>query len=149
MISTPLKLSLSVAGLLLATQVAATAPAGRYTFPASGLVYDTRTKLTWTDPSPVTQQTWTGAKNYCTNLTTSNGGWRLPTVAELSSLLDLAATSAPKIDHAAFPNTANDHYWTSTPMAGDSTKAWIVSFTDRGGSQATEVDTERSVRCVR
>lgn len=59
--------------------------------------------------------------------------WRIPTRSELQSLL-LFSEPSTAIDTNFFPQTnigANDlasSYWTSTPSASDSQKAWAVSF---------------------
>lgn len=55
-------------------------------------------------------------------------GWRLPTRAELLTLVD-DTRHDPAIDIAAFPDTQSGWYWTSTPAAWNpSSDAWIVSF---------------------
>ena len=54
-------------------------------------------------------------------------GWRLPTRAELLSLVD-DTRSEPAIDTARFPDTQSGAYWTGTPLASDSSCAWVVYF---------------------
>ncbi len=58
--------------------------------------------------------------------------WRLPRVAELLSLVDYAMAHSlanePQIDLASFPFTANDNYWTATPVAGFPELVWVVDF---------------------
>ncbi len=54
-------------------------------------------------------------------------GWRLPTRAELLSLVD-DTRSDPAIDTTRFPDTQSGAYWTSTPLASGSSCAWIVHF---------------------
>jgi hypothetical protein len=54
-------------------------------------------------------------------------GWRLPTRAELLSLVD-DTRSDPAIDTERFPDTKSAAYWTGTPFASDSSYAWIVQF---------------------
>ena len=48
----------AAAVVLVAGASRANAPAGRYTTPASGTVYDTKTKLTWQQAVPTTTYTW-------------------------------------------------------------------------------------------
>jgi hypothetical protein len=55
-------------------------------------------------------------------------GWRIPTRAELVTLID-DTRYGPAIDIAAFPDCPSDWFWTSTvyaPSPGDC--AWLVSF---------------------
>jgi hypothetical protein len=54
-------------------------------------------------------------------------GWRLPTRAELLSLVDDTRCD-PAIDTARFPDTKSGAYWTGTPLASDSSYAWVVVF---------------------
>jgi hypothetical protein len=73
--------------------------------------------------------------------------WRLPTRAELITLIDNGRT-APAIDVGLFPDTPSAGYWSSTPSARDGTAAWIVVFSD--GSVTTEPATAAyRVRLVR
>ncbi len=58
-------------------------------------------------------------------------GWRLPTRAELESILDLSRHN-PAIDTDRFPGTESDAYWTSTPYAPNKAAVWVVYF--NGGS---------------
>jgi hypothetical protein len=57
----------------------------------------------------------------------SANAWRLPSVKELVSLVDRTRTS-PAIDVAAFPATPSAWFWSSSPYAGDSYRAWYVYF---------------------
>jgi hypothetical protein len=54
-------------------------------------------------------------------------GWRLPTRQELESILDLSRYN-PAIDTERFPDTKSGWYWTSTPCAWSSARAWCVDF---------------------
>lgn len=129
----------------------ANAPAGRYTV-SGGTVYDTRTKLTWQQTVPTTTYAWADAKSYCTSaaVVASLGGtgWRPPTVRELATLLDLSQTSGPSIDQGIFPSTPASYFWTSTPVAYDSTSAWAVYFAN-GGPSPLGSTTLSNIRCVR
>ena len=54
-------------------------------------------------------------------------GWRLPTRAELLTLVD-KTQKKPLIDRAAFPGTPNGLFWATRPEANDNLNAWIVNF---------------------
>ncbi len=58
-------------------------------------------------------------------------GWRLPTRQELESILDLSRHN-PAADPGRFPDMKADWYWSSTPCAWSSGRAWCVDF-DLGG----------------
>lgn len=75
--------------------------------------------------------------------------WRLPTVGELSGLVDSGAASGAAAP-AALANQRAASYWTATPKAsaGDTTGAWIVDFAT-GAVGFTAKSTPASVRLVR
>ena len=53
--------------------------------------------------------------------------WRVPTVAELSSIVN-KGTSNPAIDTNYFPNTVINYFWSSSPLAVNSSYAWCIAF---------------------
>lgn len=74
--------------------------------------------------------------------------WRLPTIAELMSILDFGRRS-PAIDPTYFPNTPYPvSYWTATVRAADATSAWSVD-TEGGVHPNTPKISPASVRLVR
>ena len=97
---------------------------------SSGLVTDTLTNLVWQQQKSATRMTWTDAQTYCPS------GFRLPTVKELESIVDLTVNSGgpsnrPAINQSAFPIPA-DIFWTSSASASNMppyvTLAWSVDF---------------------
>jgi hypothetical protein len=132
----------------------AAAPPGRYTISA-GTVFDTKTRLTWQQTSPVATFTWGSAatagtaQNYCATLNLSGIGWRLPSMKELVTLADYSvAQPGPAIDLTAFPGAPATLFWSSTTVAGSPGLAWEVNFT-RGSAGTANVANTFSVRCVR
>lgn len=104
--------------------------------------------------------TWANAEldatNGCKSLNTANSGsgyagrtnWRLPTVQELSTLVDAGKTTAPKID-AAFPATQSANYWSSTTSATGTGNALYVTFNGNVANVNTATKgTSSYVRCV-
>lgn len=134
-------------------------PKTRFAVLDGGLVRDTLTNLLWQQDGSGTRVgcangtacTWAEAKAYCAGLSLGTfSGFRLPTVKELSSLVDLTVTSDAKINQAAFPDTRTTEFWTSSPYAGSSLSgwAWIVRFSD-GVSFFEAPGNTLLVRCVR
>jgi hypothetical protein len=131
---------------------------GEFVIAADGLtVTDTVTGLVWQRDSSTarpgcsgedkTTCTWNEARDCCASLALDGfPGWRLPSVTELSSLVDFTRKK-PSIDPTAFPNTPGNWFWTSTPEAWNGVK-WYVQFS-YGESDYLTVDYKLPVRCVR
>ena len=119
----------------------------RYDVSVSGTVKDTSTGLTWQRSSSAEQVTWAGAKLACDSLPLAGGGWRLPSMSELQSLIDENNVS-PAIDAAAFPDTPSEGFWAATPLSGSTTAAWFVSFLE-GIAYNALVEHPYRARCVR
>ena len=127
------------------------ASAERYVM-VSGTVYDTKTKLTWQQTAPSTTYTWADAKTYCAGVGAILGdtGWRLPTMKELETIVDdLRTNPAPSTDPKLFPATPASDFWSSSPLAADSSSAWFVPFLSAGLSGWHDVSATLNVRCVR
>ena len=57
--------------------------------------------------------------------------WRMPTLAELQSLVPSdCGTPGPSINATVFPNTAAQYFWSSSSNASTSFFAWAVFFRD-------------------
>ena len=129
-------------------EVHAKAKPGRFVVDAKGeTVLDTTTKLTWQRVVPAQTYAWQAAKDACKALPTASGGWRLPTVRELRSLVDFGHINQ-SIDKTAFPNTPSEWFWSATAYSGSSSLAWVVIF-DFGSSSYYDVTNAFRVRCVR
>ncbi len=122
-------------------------PKPRFVVLSGGLVRDTLTNLVWQQQASSTTVTWANAKTYCSS---SGSSFRLPTVRELSSLVDFGVSSGPAIDQAAFPGTPATIFWTSSKYSDTAWPgyAWYVDFSD-GSSYSDMVDVSYRVRCVR
>jgi len=95
--------------------------------------------------------TWQHALDYVVKLNNENylghSDWRLPTIKELSILVDRGRYN-PTIDTTFFPGTVASAYWSSTPYAYDTSYACGVAFLHGGGG--VDFKTSRSyVRAVR
>ena len=121
-----------------------------FTDNGDGTVTDSRSGLAWQHPVDDGRVTWADAKSYCAGLSLAGGGWRLPTKAELESIIDFGSVD-PAIDKAAFPDTRAGHFWSSSAYVGASGGAWAVNFIV-GVSFNYDVDVTsdtKFVRCVR
>ncbi|MES1164282.1 MAG: DUF1566 domain-containing protein [Verrucomicrobiota bacterium] len=134
-------------GLVTAGVSLAAAPAGRYVI-ASGAVYDTKTNLTWQQgllPGMYTQAEATAA---CTALTLNGAAWRLPTMREMLTIVDLSVgPPGPTIDAKAFPNTPAGFFWSATPYSGTPTNFWSTNF-QYGFAYGNTMSDTSYTRCV-
>ena len=88
---------------------------------------------------------WTSAQAYCDGLTT--GGytdWRLPTSAELHSLVGLLGPIHGPVEMSGDPTGT---YWSAVPVAGASSY-WSVNFNDGTTSGSAPTSLLRT-RCIR
>lgn len=110
------------------------------------VVNDQLTQLVWQNITDSKTRTFEQALQYCKELELAGGGWRLPTLKELLTLVDPArGTDAliPSFAHAPFAR-----FWTSTQAKDVDDYAYEVNF-DRGGALYTSTSDEHFVRCVR
>ena len=112
-----------------------------------GTVTDLVTCLMWQQVVPSMKYSSSDALGYCAGLMlTGHGDWRLPSEAELFSLVDFGQQS-PSIDPTAFPSAPANWFWSSTPVAS-TTDVWSVNFGYGYANYKVEAYTP-SVRCVR
>ncbi|MDX1957356.1 MAG: DUF1566 domain-containing protein [Leptospiraceae bacterium] len=109
-----------------------------FTDTGDGTVKDKSTGLVWqkcsngqnndsTCSGTASSFSWTLALSNCNGLSLAGRAWRLPSVKELKSIVDLTRTTAPTIDTSIFPNT-NSNYWSSSTNHSSPTLAWSVNF---------------------
>ena len=134
-------LVLGAVGAVSGTKAAA--PQGRFTV-STDTVLDTETGLTWQRTDDGRYRNWDSAKTYCLGLPLA-GGWRLPTVKELLTIVDFSRIS-PAADTTIF-GAASEFYWASSAVSGSSGYAWYVYF-NFGYTTSFDVGYNR-VRCVR
>ncbi|MBI5546719.1 MAG: DUF1566 domain-containing protein [Deltaproteobacteria bacterium] len=111
-------------------------------------VTDNVTGLIWQKDVVSLSFNWGDAKTYCSVISLGGqGGWRLPTLIELLSIVN-SGRSDPAINTSAFPNTPSEHFWSSTPYSGSLGGAWRVYF-NGGGTTFNNLSSMGRVRCVR
>lgn len=122
-------------------------------------VLDRETGLVWQRVATNVKYNWDVAQSVCYNLEIGGRkGWRLPTLAELSTLVE------PANDDPALPanhpftisgfvlvgpgNGLADNFWTSTPYSGLTGFAWHIYFYN-GKAFSHKIDNEYYIRAVR
>jgi hypothetical protein len=123
------------------------------TFIEANTLIDYDTGLEWQNnyDTKTVQRDWQGAKQYCKQLTLrSKSDWRLPTIQELQSIVDVNLEPAIKKgfkyvgDYEGIQN-----YWSSTRLVFDDSSAWYINFGNGDTADTTTSDSRHFVRCVR
>jgi hypothetical protein len=117
---------------------------------ANAAVLDKETGLVWQRLGTYLQD-WNYSSYYCYDLNLGGRkGWRLPSVDELSSLVD-PSQSNPALP-AGHPFTvvyaSNNYYWSSTANPFYSDQVWMVGFSD-GHAYGTVKTVAHYALCVR
>lgn len=115
-------------------------------------VLDKNTGLVW-EQSPDTNSTvWSSSRVVCASKAVGGQkGWRLPSIAELSSLVDPSVWPAPTPPPGhPFTNVLPVPRWSASTDASNPTNAWGVFF-NVGGGQVTVISKTSSsfIWCVR
>lgn len=116
-----------------------------YTDNGDGTVSSTCCDLEWRKAFDAGTKSWADAAEYCAELELAGTGYRLPTIAEVQTLL--ISDTQPTIDAAFFPGVTDEIFWSSS--AGDfSTVAWELTFFN-GSAMGGQLTKLNHVRCVR
>jgi hypothetical protein len=145
LLTAPALIAIGVA--LVSQPLHADAPPGRYVVMTSTVV-DSQTGLEWQSTVAPMALDWTDAVSYCSSLTLSGAGWRLPSITEAATIIDESRLN-PALDPSAFPNTPVDVYWTASALSEYSgIYAWTIS--SQNGAITFFAATQLGhVRCVR
>jgi hypothetical protein len=94
----------------------------------NSMVIDTETKLQWTDNNDSNSYsiTWNQAITYCNELSYYGGGWRVPNINELKSLIE-DTVSSPSLS-SKFIFVKPTSYWSSTIYSSQLQYRWGVDF---------------------
>jgi hypothetical protein len=120
---------------------------------ATGEEQDVETGLIWQQADSGTTMAFSAAAPYCASLALNGHTWRVPSIKELSTLVDETppiSKVSPAIDTTTFPSTAaSTPYWSSSLFDGEAATAhdpWVINFED-GFTEYNQ--TAALVRCVR
>jgi len=75
-----------------------------------------------------TTHTWSQALNAAKNNTGAGGGWRLPNISELASIVEIGCSN-PSVNVSVFPATVSSTYLTGSTISGSTTAMWVIDFT--------------------
>ena len=108
-----------------------------YAAVATGVVQDVETGLIWQQASSPTTMSFDDAQTYCAMSTLNGHSWRVPSIKELSTLVDEnppITKVSPAIDTVTFADTAaTTPYWSSSLFGGMPATAhipWAINFED-------------------
>ncbi len=94
-------------------------------------VLDNETGLVWEKSPDTTTRDWYDAAYYAYNKNVGGrGGWRLPTVEELRTLVDPTRSNPALPSGHPFTNVQSGYYWSSTPNVASTSNAWFVGFSN-------------------
>lgn len=116
------------------------------TMTSTDVVFDVGTNLIWQRAPGTTTTGWAAAKSTCAGLTIQGGGFRLPTVKELVTLLDPRASS-PRIDTTDFPGAVGAPYWSASDIGNG--RSYYVHFGDASVDSFHQVNEKALTRCVK
>ena len=112
-------------------------------------VLDKETGLVWEKSTDATTRIWNAALSYCYGLNLGGrGGWRLPTVEELRTLVDPTQSNPALPGGHPFTNMRSDIFWSSTTYESNTGYARNVFFND-GLVGYHDKGNSFYVRCVR
>ena len=133
--------------------VTAVAPEPRYVVNTDGTVFDRRTRLTWqreiarTSAVPTWAFNYDAAVRYCAALELAGGGYRLPTMNELLTLI-VDPYQNPALDNVTFPTDYGTALVSSTEFAMDDANVWYAVLVSGAAGYAGKSN-NFVVRCVR
>ncbi len=114
-------------------------PSPRFTDNGNGTVTDNLTGLVWLKVASCIYIDWTSALSSVATLASGScgladssvaGQWRLPTVKELSSLVNAGAANPALPAGHPFLGVQPTNYWSSTTSAQNTSNAWGVNLYD-------------------
>lgn len=116
-------------------------------------VLDKNTGLVWEKSPATTANPWGLARSTCLNKNVGGQkGWRLPAIAELTSLIDPSVPSPGPILPPSHPftNVLSLTYWSASTVTDNPVNAWTVNFvsSEAVSNLNQKADTNR-VWCVR
>jgi hypothetical protein len=92
-------------------------------------VRDEETGLVWETTLDTSEMPWTDARTACADKDVGGRkGWRLPSIAELSSLVDPSIKNRPTLPAGHPFLNVQDVYWSATTVTDNPKNAWLIFF---------------------
>ena len=117
------------------------------------MILDRETGLVWErTPDTATTSDWGAAVTHCYQLELGGRkGWRLPTIEELSSLIDTTNSFPALPDNHPFNTVAQGYYWSATTCIATActNHAWRVGIHDGAVGAEIKTDADFHAWCVR
>ena len=145
---------LAAASLLLPAWAAAQQDSGRWVLKEPAVLEDTFTGLQWTQRDSLSNTNWDQAKSFCATAPWGGGGWRLPTMQELSQVYtDGRDGTTPCGNHECKVSSkfylTGPWFW-SGDQGNSSSEVWMMGL--HGGSRSSAAVSDsggRRALCVR
>jgi hypothetical protein len=112
-------------------------------------VRDKTTGLVWQRFPDSATRTWRDAIVYCSALETDGGGWHLPSLKELLTIVDASRSLPPTARTDAFPVMHSERYWTGSEYLDGRDVAYWVDFTLGGTGIKGTINDQHYTLCVR
>jgi Protein of unknown function (DUF1566) len=111
-------------------------------------VRDNNTGLVW-EQMPTLAMDWSSARYQCLNKPVGGTrGWRLPSVAELTSLVDPSLVP-PYVPPTVFTGVLVGSYWSATSIIDSTTNRYTLNFGDGMVGSTSRSNSTVNVWCVR
>lgn len=118
----------------------------RFSFKNKETAADALLQVEWLRNVVVNTYTMPQTVGWCTKVDIAGPGWRVPTIRELSALIDRSA--APTMIDASVFGGPSATIWSYSISADDPAYVWSVDFSN-GTCIATEMQSYQDLRCVR
>jgi hypothetical protein len=113
-----------------------------------GVAHDKHTSLTWQRVPDSAPRTWQEAIEYCQQLELDGGGWHLPSLKELLTIVD-SSLHEPALNRGTFPFVQNARFWSGSDFLDGRERAYQVDFEKGGSWTEGDYSDKHFVRCAR
>jgi hypothetical protein len=109
---------------------------------------DANTLLEWQRYPDSATRNWRDARAYCEQLDLDGGGWHLPSLKELLTIVD-ATRHEPALHMRTFDTHQTASFWTSSVYLDSRSSAYMVEFSKGGSSLSDTFEELHYARCAR